>query len=382
MSYNNNPYNNPFLYASDAELQPFYEDSSFLGDPSSSMDLYLYSAPETPLSSYQEQKNPSLSNPPLPARNILMPDIVTTPSSPYIKTEFNDHRENVQNDHQLQNDQWQMPPPPQPAPASQTDTSCSVAELDYAINFRSDDEDYLDENNQNDYQNNDHHETDHEVYHQNQYHQNPSYSYNTNPPPMPPSGHHQPPPQFYNFSYSNNNPIAVPLENSSIFKRTRSGEFKQQTENNQQHQQTDMCNEWTDTSSEEYDITDGYKLPASKSPVMEALVVCALRGWGVDILKNNRQTPNSNAEVEFRVSDFNKYYTISRRICSKQRPTDDLGSRIKSLRRWFKNFPRKRDRCENSFNLEVKPEEAKKVYEMIEKNSRSLGLVEKRRRKQ
>jgi hypothetical protein len=129
------------------------------------------------------------------------------------------------------------------------------------------------------------------------------------------------------------------------------------------------------------DDPTGFKLPASKSPIMEAMVVCGLNGWGLDIVKNNRATATTPAEVVFRVTDFNRYYKISRSICSKQRPTDDLGSRIKSLRRWFVNFPKKKDRCENApFFLNVKPSIAKKVNEIIERNSRSMGLTKRRRR--
>lgn len=131
---------------------------------------------------------------------------------------------------------------------------------------------------------------------------------------------------------------------------------------------------------EDEDPTEGFKLPASKSPIMEAMVVCALNGWGIDIITNNPATSTSPAEVIFRVTDFNRYYKISRAICSKQRPTDDLGSRIKSLRRWFVNFPKKKDRCENAFNLIVKPSIAKKVNEIIIRNSKNLGLTKRRRR--
>jgi len=134
------------------------------------------------------------------------------------------------------------------------------------------------------------------------------------------------------------------------------------------------------TLDNEDDPTGGFKLPASKSPIMEAMVVCALNCWGIEIAKNNRPTSTTPAEVVFKVTDFNRYYKISRAICSKQRPTDDLGSRIKSLRRWFVNFPKKKDRCENSFSLSVKPTIAKKVNEIIERNSRSLGLTKRRRR--
>jgi hypothetical protein len=136
----------------------------------------------------------------------------------------------------------------------------------------------------------------------------------------------------------------------------------------------------TEDFGEEDDPTGGFKLPASKSPIMEAMVVCAMNGWGIEIITNNRATSTKPAEVVFRVTDFNHYYKISRTICSKQRPTDDLGSRIKSLRRWFVNFPKKKDRIENSFNLIVKPAIAKKVSEIIERNQKTLGLTKRSRR--
>jgi len=136
--------------------------------------------------------------------------------------------------------------------------------------------------------------------------------------------------------------------------------------------------------SDEDDPTGGFKLPASKSPIMEAMVVCGLNGWGIDIVKNTRTAsgPNNDAvEVVFRVTDFDRYYRISRSICSKQRPTDDVGSRVKSLRRWFVNFPKKKDRNDNvPFLLVVKPQIAKKVNEIIERNTRMLGLTKRRRR--
>jgi len=134
-------------------------------------------------------------------------------------------------------------------------------------------------------------------------------------------------------------------------------------------------------ADQEDDPTGGFKLPASKSPIMEAMVVCALKGWGIDIVKNSRGSATDPVEVIFQVHDFDRYYRISRLICSKQRPTDDVGSRVKSLRRWFVNFPKKKDRNDNvPFLLEVKPNIAKKVSEIIERNTRMYGLTKRRRR--
>jgi len=118
-----------------------------------------------------------------------------------------------------------------------------------------------------------------------------------------------------------------------------------------------------------------FKLPASKCPIMEATAFCAIKNWGISVAVSS---PN---EVVFSVTDFDQYYKISRSICSKQHPTEDIGSRVKSLRRWFSSFPKKKERKEHPhFELTVKPSGARKVNEMIEKNLRLLGIQKLRRK--
>jgi len=111
-----------------------------------------------------------------------------------------------------------------------------------------------------------------------------------------------------------------------------------------------------------------FKLPSSKSPVIETMAYCAVRQWGVSIVTNTPETMDQKAAVVLLVSDFGQYYRFSRTICSKQHPTKDLGARVKALRRWFVHFPKKKERKENStFYLEVKPSCARKVHEIINK---------------
>jgi hypothetical protein len=137
-----------------------------------------------------------------------------------------------------------------------------------------------------------------------------------------------------------------------------------------------------DHLEEDLDIPKGFKLPASKSPIMEAMVYCAIKKWGIDILECQDETPNSQAKVVFKILDFEQYYKYSCAICSKQNPTEDIGSRVKSLRRWFVNFPKKRDRRDNpQFTLEVKPEVSKKVHDMIEKYKCLIDVRKRRRTK-
>jgi len=137
-----------------------------------------------------------------------------------------------------------------------------------------------------------------------------------------------------------------------------------------------------DESEDDNGVPIGFKLPASKSPIMEAMAYCAIKNWGIEIVQCSDSTEDFPAKVVFRVLDFEQYYKYSCLICSKQNPTEDIGSRVKSLRRWFVNFPKKRDRRENpQFSLEVKPEVSKKVFEMIEKYKCQISVTKRRRTK-
>jgi len=85
------------------------------------------------------------------------------------------------------------------------------------------------------------------------------------------------------------------------------------------------------------EIVGDTRLETSKSPILDALVYCALKGWGVRITKNEGD------DIRITVDDFQKYYACSAAICSKEHPTEDQSSRIKALRRWFPDFPAKQD---------------------------------------
>lgn len=90
-------------------------------------------------------------------------------------------------------------------------------------------------------------------------------------------------------------------------------------------------------SQSETSVASAGKLGASKSPIMEALVYCALHGWGLQLIKFDQD------DIQFRVDDFKLYYEKSALICAKQNPTEAQASRIKALKRWFPDFPCKRD---------------------------------------
>jgi len=123
---------------------------------------------------------------------------------------------------------------------------------------------------------------------------------------------------------------------------------------------------------------DFIKLKASKSPIIDALVFCALKGWGIKLLCDKGQ------EIKFHVTDVDKYYECSSKICAKQRPTEDPSSRIKALKRWFPDFPSKRERTSDSFIISVtkgsrKDNKPLKLHKIIEKNRRLLGIRKMRR---
>jgi len=133
---------------------------------------------------------------------------------------------------------------------------------------------------------------------------------------------------------------------------------------------------------EELDVLPDFKLEVSKSPIMEAMACCAVQGWGLIVEECKAETNDSPACVKFKVIDFDKYCRYSSQICSKQNPTEDICSRVKSIRRWFTNFPKKKDRKDNSqFTLEVKPEVSTKVHDMVERHRCKLNVKKRRRMK-
>jgi len=80
-----------------------------------------------------------------------------------------------------------------------------------------------------------------------------------------------------------------------------------------------------------------FKLQTSKSPVIDALVYCALTKQGLTVVEDGTRS------VQFRLHDFSQYYSKSKALCSKAHPTDDLNSRVKALQRWFPEFPSLKD---------------------------------------
>jgi len=154
--------------------------------------------------------------------------------------------------------------------------------------------------------------------------------------------------------------------NSPTPPKTRKRKFKERVESDE-----------LSTSTDE-ELLD--RLPASKSPVMEALSYCAIKKLGIEIYECKDESEISTASVVFKVIDFDMYYKYSSAICSKQNPTEDIQSRIKSLRRWFTNFPAKRERSDSQeFLLQVKPELAKKVHDMVGKHG-CIESIKKRRK--
>lgn len=140
-----------------------------------------------------------------------------------------------------------------------------------------------------------------------------------------------------------------------------------------------LSNKATALTPEEQEECDQVHLGASKSPIMQALVYCALRGWGLRLVKNEGD------DVRFIVDDFAKYYRCSAYICAKQNPTDDQSSRIKALKRWFPDFPTRREHealFESSFEIHVqkgKDNKPKKI-KMIIDEVRNLIEAENRAR--
>jgi len=105
-----------------------------------------------------------------------------------------------------------------------------------------------------------------------------------------------------------------------------------------------------------------FKLPSSKSPIMEALVYCAINKYGIELKELN----TTIHLIVFLVTDFNSYYRQSCSICSKQSPSEDIRARMKALQRWFVSFPAWRE-LEYPFELQVRPSHYAKMHEIITK---------------
>jgi len=105
------------------------------------------------------------------------------------------------------------------------------------------------------------------------------------------------------------------------------------------------------------------KLSVSKSPVLESVIYCALNKWGIELVSQPKEEV-----IKFQVLDFEQFSQYAALVNSKTRPTNDLSSRVKALRRWFDGIPKVKSR-KGPFLMTVKgsPEKQKKVREMIEK---------------
>jgi len=108
-----------------------------------------------------------------------------------------------------------------------------------------------------------------------------------------------------------------------------------------------------------FELTRSFKLPVSKSPVMESMVFCALNKWFIHIKEND-------SRIVFQVADFHGYFRVSSAICSKHAPSDDIRSRMKALQRWFVTFPSKQE-LHLPFELIVRAKQFKKVKDIIKK---------------
>jgi len=119
---------------------------------------------------------------------------------------------------------------------------------------------------------------------------------------------------------------------------------------------------------------DQLKLRSSKSPVIEAFVFCALQEWGVKVKKTDRK------ELQFEITDFDYFYERSNRICSKQRPTEDISARIKGLKRWFPDFPARRSQITGPFTVSVhNRDKVQKIRTILDKNRGLVGISKLRR---
>lgn len=127
-------------------------------------------------------------------------------------------------------------------------------------------------------------------------------------------------------------------------------------------------------------LVGDFRLDTSKSPILDALIYCALKGWGM------RLTKNEGDDIRITVDDFQQYYRCSAVICSKEHPTEDQAARIKALRRWFPDFPAKQDEAityNQPFEVQVqrpasKDNKPRKLREIITRMKAIIAAENKR----
>jgi len=127
---------------------------------------------------------------------------------------------------------------------------------------------------------------------------------------------------------------------------------------------------------------DDYKLPPSKTPIIDAIIYCAIKGEGITIESRDQN------KILFKVTDYEVFYEKQKQVCSKQNPTDDESSRIKTIQRWFKNFPTKKERSKTNqtifyFSVEksISEDKFRKIGKIIEKLEASINVNKRRRTK-
>jgi len=123
------------------------------------------------------------------------------------------------------------------------------------------------------------------------------------------------------------------------------------------------------------------KLPSSKTPVIDAFIYCSICNWGVSISPSQDRLPST-----FTITDFNKYWEYSQKICSKPSPTETPVARLKALRRWFADFPgikkiKAVKEGKEPILIKVKPERIGDVIAIVKKysqiiNTRCRSLVQ------
>jgi len=93
-------------------------------------------------------------------------------------------------------------------------------------------------------------------------------------------------------------------------------------------------------------VTLARKLPISKSPIQEALLYCVLLKNSAQFIDDGVLNPKKEVkELVIEVFAFNKLLDCVGLYQSKMAPTDDISSRIKTLRRCW-DMPKQRERKE------------------------------------
>lgn len=119
----------------------------------------------------------------------------------------------------------------------------------------------------------------------------------------------------------------------------------------------------TSSEPESTDENELKRLPPSKSPLIDAIIYCALKKLGMSL------DQESNGSIELHIEKFADVCVYIDQVYYKNKSSITQARRVKSFKDWFENFPRKNIYQSRPFTIQVKSGMLSSVRPVIERMS-------------